>query len=256
MGPASEVNKLDETKSFKTLKRKQRSFCCGKQGHLAANCNFKNVECFRSRKVGHIAGVCRKKVDEARFNLVEAHSSAYAMNEGNEETVVITTVTVSEMGVIWIKPVVSGEKVAMQLDTGSALTIMSKEDFQKLFVGEKLPKTTTAMKTFSGEKLKLLGYAIVKVCLNNQTLKLKLHVVDAKAPPLFGRDWLCSLYDQNDVLNVFNLNAEMHDNALSQLLNQYEAVFENALGKLNNITGKLYLKNDAKSVFCKVGSNQ
>ena len=81
--------------------------------------------------------------------------------------------------------------------------------------------------------------------------KLKIHVVDVKAPPLFSRVWLCSLYDQNDVLNVFNLNAEMHDNALSKLLNQYEAVFENTLGKLNNITGKLYLKNDANPVFCK-----
>ena len=79
-------------------------------------------------------------------------------------------------------------------------------------------------------------------------------MVDVKAPPLFGRDWLCSLYHQNDVLNVFNLNAEMHDNALSKLLNQYEAVFENTLGKLNNITGKLYLKNDAKPVFCEARS--
>ena len=185
---------------------------------------------------------------------MEAHSSAYAMNEGNEDTVVINTVTVSETGVIWIKPVVNGEKVAMQLGTGSALTIMSKEYFQKLFVGEKLTKTTAVMKTFSGEKLKSLGYAIVKVCLNNQTLKLELRVVDVKAPLLFGRDWLCSLYDQNDVLNVFKLNAEMHDNALSKFLNQYEAFFENALGKLNNITGKLYLKNDAKPVFCKARS--
>ena len=162
MGPASEVNKLDETKSFKTLKRKQCCFCCGKLGHLAANCNFKNVECFRCRKVGHIARVCRKKVDEARFKQVKAHSSAYAMNEGNEDTVVINTVTVSETGVIWIKRVVNKEKVAMQFDTGSALTIMSKENFQKLFVGEKLTKTTTVMKTFAGEKLKSLGYAIVK----------------------------------------------------------------------------------------------
>ena len=254
MGPASEVNKMDETKSFKTVKRKQCCFCCGKQGHLAANCNFKNVECFRCRKVGHIARVCRKRVDEARFNQVEAHSSAYAMNEGIEDTVVINTVTVSETEIIWIKPVVNWEKVAMQLDTGSAFTIMSKEDFQKLFVGEKLIKTTTVMKTFSGEKLKSLGYAIVKGSLNNQTLKLKLHEVNVKAPPLFGRDWLCSLFDQNDVLNVFNLNAEMHDNALSKLLNQNEAVFENAQRKLNNITGKLYLKNDAKPVFCKARS--
>ena len=79
-------------------------------------------------------------------------------------------------------------------------------------------------------------------------------MVDVKAPPLFSRDWLCSLYDQNDVLNVFNLNAEMHDNALNKFLNQYEAFFQNALGKLNNITGKLYLKNDAKPVFCKARS--
>ena len=121
-------------------------------------------------------------------------------------------------------------------------------------MGERLSKTNTVMKTFSGEKLKSLGYANVKVFLNNQRLQLTLHVVDVKATPLLGRDWFCSLYNQNDVLNVFNLNAEMHDNALSKLLNQYEAGFENALGKLNNITGKQYLKNDAQPVFCKARS--
>ena len=40
------------------------------------------------------------------------------MDEGNEDTVV--TVMVSETGVIWVKPVINREKVAMQLDTGLA----------------------------------------------------------------------------------------------------------------------------------------
>ena len=45
-----------------------------------------------------------------------------------------------------------------------------------------------------------------------------------------------------------------NDSAVNRLLKDYNDVFDGSLGTLTKITGKLYLKEDAKPVFCKARS--
>ena len=113
------------------------------------------------------------------------------MNEGDEDVNedIVNQVTISETGVIWVKPCINDKNINMQLDTGS-LTLMSYAVFVKYFGNKQLCDRNVVMKTYSGEKLKSLGYALVKVCLNDKVYELKLHVVNVHAPPLMGRDWL------------------------------------------------------------------
>ena len=102
------------------------------------------------------------------------------MNEEDEDVDedIVNKVTISETGVIWVKPCINDKNVNMQLDTGSSLTLMSYADFVKRFGNKQLCDSNVVMKTFSGEKLKSLGYALVKVRLNDKVYELKLHVVD------------------------------------------------------------------------------
>ena len=72
---------------------------------------------------------------------------------------------------------------------------MSYADFVKYFGNKQLCDSNVVMKTYFGEKLKSLGYALVKVRLNNEVFELKLYVVDVHAPPLMGRDWLGAICD-------------------------------------------------------------
>ena len=88
----------------------------------------------------------------------------------------------------------------MQLDTGSSLTLMSYADFVKYFGNKQLRDSNVVMKTYSGEKLKSLGYALVKVRLNEKIYELKLDVVDVYAPPLMGRDWFGAICDREELL--------------------------------------------------------
>ena len=44
------------------------------------------------------------------------------------------------------------------------------------------------------------------------------------------------------------------DSVVKRLLKDYNDVFDGSLGTLPKITGKLYLKEDAKPVFCKARS--
>ena len=41
--------------------KRKKCYCCGKQGHAAAECQFKNFKCHKCGKIGHIAKVCRTK---------------------------------------------------------------------------------------------------------------------------------------------------------------------------------------------------
>ena len=78
----------------------------------------------------------------------------------------------------------------MELDTGSALSVISYWDFQELYGHSKLEKTTVALRIYSGEKLVPLGYANVSVKYKDQNANLKLYVLNSGCHPLFGRQWL------------------------------------------------------------------
>ena len=53
------------------------------------------------------------------------------MNEGDEDVDedIVNKVTISETGVIWVKPCVNDKNINMQLDSGSSLTLMSYANF-------------------------------------------------------------------------------------------------------------------------------
>ena len=85
------------------------------------------------------------------------------------------------------------------------------------------------MKTYSGEKLKSLGYALVKVRLNDKIYELKLHVKAVHVPPLMGRDWLGAICDREELLNVFNMRSCYDDSAVNRLLKDYNDVFNGSL---------------------------
>ena len=148
------------------------------------------------------------------------------MNKMNEEDEyvdedIVNKVTISETGVIRVKPCINDKNINMQLDTGSSLTLMSYADFVKYFGNKQLYDSNVVMKTYSGEKLKSLGYALVKVRLNDKVYELKLHVVVIHAPPLMGRDWLDAICDREELLNVFNMRSCYDDSVVNRLLTDY-----------------------------------
>ena len=53
------------------------------------------------------------------------------MNEGDEDVDedIVNKVTISETGMIWVKPCVNNKNINMQLDSGCSLTLMSYADF-------------------------------------------------------------------------------------------------------------------------------
>ena len=57
--------------------------------------------------------------------------------------------------------IIEGTEVATELDTGAAVSLVSKETFTCLWPEHPLQQTTTRLKMYSGEQLAVVGEAVV-----------------------------------------------------------------------------------------------
>ena len=86
--------------------------------------------------------------------------------------------------------------IRLEIDTGSAVTILTKSDFDKLGARvSSLSPPTIRMIGFSGATIPCLGESTFPVTINGQTLDVLLRVVNVSGPSLLGRD----------ILSVFQL---------------------------------------------------
>jgi len=65
----------------------------------------------------------------------------------------------------------------LELDTGTAFTIMSQGEYRQLFPGVPLKKSSTLLRTYSGKPLSVLGVMNVDVQYKQQRESLKLTIV-------------------------------------------------------------------------------
>ena len=73
---------------------------------------------------------------------------------------------------------------------GAAVSIISEETYKNLFPNLNLKEAPIGLKTYTGERIPILGEIVVEVRYNEQNHKLSLIVVKGKGHNLFGRDWL------------------------------------------------------------------
>ena len=81
----------------------------------------------------------------------------------------------------------------MEVDTGAAVSIISEMQFKQLFPKVKLDKSSIQLRTYTGEKLPVLGQINVRAQYEDQTKNLDLVVVAGNGPTLLGRNWLLQL---------------------------------------------------------------
>ena len=135
---------------------------------------------------------------------------------------------------ITLHPDVNGVTLAMELDTGASVALISERVWKEAFSEMKLEKCDTLLKTNTGEKLRVLGQMQVQVKYNCQEQSL----------PLWGRNWL----------NAIKLNwaqIKQVTRGLQPLLKKYGDVFQQELGTLKGIEVQLVVPKDATPKFFK-----
>ena len=118
---------------------------------------------------------------------------------------------------------------------GTAVTIMSQGDYQQLFPGVPLTKSTL-LRTYSGEPLSVLGVMNVEVQYKQQRESLKLTIVSGKGPSLLGRDWLQHLkLDWGEIKAL----ASHTEGSLDYLIEKYNTLFTEGLGTIKTFQARL-----------------
>ena len=140
--------------------------------------------------------------------------------------------------VIWVDLQVDGKPLKMELDAGSAVSIITHELYMKRFNELPLQKTDLLLKTYTGENITPVGVLKANVeYKGQQPLLLDLYVVKGKGPMLMGRDWLYKI--RLDWCAIKSLNVPQATppakERLDTILDKYSDVFEDKLGTFKSL---------------------
>ena len=228
-------------------------FRCGKGSHPPAKCKFKEAKCHQCGKVGHIKPVCRSrpvdKADQPPTRRRNVHCVQDDMDtEPTKEYTLFNLTANKRSHPFQVTVCVDGQDLAMEIDTGASLSLISEETQKSLWPNKRLQPSTANLTTYSGESLSIKGCMVVKVCYGQQEAKLTLLVVHGKGPSLLGRDWLQSLQ-----LNWQEIHS-LYSCSLLEVLDKHAEIFKEGLGTLKGYQAKIYIDHDATPRFFKARS--
>ncbi|KAL7834774.1 hypothetical protein SRHO_G00290210 [Serrasalmus rhombeus] len=238
-----------------------KCYRCDKPGHLAAECWSKDLECRRCGNKGHIEHACKTKKETSKkhnhkksiarpqrksVNKVEQSQSFVCDSSEEEISLNILTVAGESRG-YWAPPLIEGQTVRMEIDTGAAVSIVSENVYKNTLKHLSLKPANIKLKTYTGEQVPVQGVVDVTVQLNKQTAKLPLYVVKGDYPSLLGRAWLDKITLDWPAIRMM----VKEEAGLIDILNKHADMFKDELGNMKNISIKLDTKPDAKPKFLK-----
>ena len=258
------INKLSQPNEPETVAKVDKldnpakpCYRCGKSNHLASQCKFKEATCHKCQKKGHIASVCRSGQATqskgrrppqgrraSRTQWVDCNSSE---QEDGADKLTIYRVSKSPAHPITVELEINQKRLTMEVDTGTAVSIISMDTYQKLFSDTKLNSSNLRLKTYTGEPMPVSGELDVEVHYGSQICTLSLTVVEGSGPSLLGRDWLCHLTLDWKTIGLATL--DMSRTQVEALQKKYKDVFSPGLGILKNFKAHISVKQGARPVF-------
>lgn len=228
--------------------------------HDPSTCRFRQEKCHSCGKIGHIGRACRnaRKQSDQKANKKErgrsssnrapsgsSHSHHVSVDSDDDETAdaeqAFSMYSIkdrhSKVKPITVDMEVHGENVKFEVDTGCSITLMNESEFNAKWKNGKKPKmgeTSLKLKTYTGEDIKVLGVADVKVNYQNQWNNLPLYVVSGTGPSLLGRSWLEQL--KLNWAEIHNMKVAGGERlTVEQVLAHHEDVFKDELGTLKGV---------------------
>ena len=139
---------------------------CDDTNHIATTCRFHDAECKKFHKKGHLARVCKSGSRPHQIPRNNHQKKALTIREPNS----YDSGDVSSLNRIgWkLQPIMveltlNGQKAAMELDMGAAVSVISSAAKAKLFPQLKPESTSVALATYTGEKILVLRQIMVDI---------------------------------------------------------------------------------------------
>lgn len=85
---------------------------------------------------------------------------------------------------------VNNKRIRFEVNNGSAVMIMNREQVRALFPGSTVFKTYLNLVAYCKTIVKVSGYIVVYVQRNQMREKLNIYLTELKKEPLLGRKWI------------------------------------------------------------------
>ena len=238
-----------------------RCWRCGGWSHPPDVCRFASYKCRNCSKIGHLARMCtikksptRAKRSGSRTHVVEAAEEWEAdlpADDSSRQQEDEATETVQRVSVPPISCSVQFQQtgVDMEIDTGSSVSLIGQDTFQRLNVRPKLRKCSARFKTYTGQSIPVLGEFDTTVEYDSKSYRaLKVVVVKGARTNLLGRDWLKEI-----PINWRAVHA-VRSASLQALKEKHRRLFEPGLGELKGVKVRLDIGRTVPPRFCKARS--
>ena len=244
----------DRTKfqGFQTGTKSKGLKCFRCAGSHAPNlCKFKEEKCYNCSKKGHIAKVCRAKHFKSKVFKTKYVDQDDSNDEDptEEELGLYGVYTMPEVRKYQVNIRVDNENIVMEIDTGAAVSIIPQELYETKLSHLPLSKSKVVLKTYSGERLQVLGEVQLPVQYQGQSAKLTAFIVKGNNPALLGRDWLTKL--KLDWSRIFTVKSESVPGSVTEVLDKYSSLFSEGYGTVKDFKAQIHLKENVQPKFCK-----
>ena len=228
---------------------------CGKN-HWKNDCPFKEAVCYSCNAKGHIKSMCRnsrpnkqKPNGNVKFSKVTCTPDNVISGADYDHVFHVKTKVPSKP--IVIKVCLNDKEVPMELDTGTAATIMPKAHYDKIWPDSanrpKLNHSMVNLNVYGGSPLSVLGEISVTARLSNcsHSCKVGVVVVQESGPCLLGRDLSRDLnVITTDALNFVASSAD-------KLRSEFPDLFSDGLGCYQSKTFSIVVDPSVPAKFCK-----
>ena len=245
------------------------SYWCGKSNHTTSQCCYKDVDCLKCGKRGHLKAVCRSKrtiggqppvssLHPSETSKRSKHSSRSQRTKyiekiedksGNQSSSPNQDLALFNVGAEARQPIkvevrIGDSPLIMEVHTGAAVSNISQQEYKSKFSHYKQRKSDVILKMYTSEMMNVVGEITVHVNYQDQEVELNLVVVKGAGPTLLGRNWLSD--------RILNWHEILHTSLISGvdlLINKYSKVFSNTLGTMSQYFAKICLKPNTTRKF-------
>lgn len=216
-------------------------------------CKFQRYVCRVCNRQGHLKRMCPNVTGQHHVDVTHPGSNDEGEVSGEEEVVFVNISKLSSIhcSPLYVKLNINGKDINMECDTGSAISCISKECYNKLFSDLPLEPCQLVLKYYTGETVRPLGLVRPLVEYKGRKKILELYVIENGRTVLLGRQWMSSLKIQlptfeTDLSLMYN---ESNEFDVSRFSSKYCDVFADGLGRFTGGTVSVTVREGARPVF-------